>query len=183
MEDDVDHNAGVLITFMDPDTGVLFTFGRGDTSAKYYELRSETPTLLSLSTFALSEPIRAVAQAPKYAVNVDACEIDRFWVITQSKALISLPMIVPRRNAEGIFQEDLYPPCVGPEPSIGFDEWKGGANATPKTVSLEGGFKLGDAKEVAIPVAEDTSALRAEVARLQARVAELEAEIAKAKGA
>jgi WD40 repeat protein len=183
MEDDVDHNAGVLITFMDPDTGVLFTFGRGDTSAKYYELRSEAPTLLSLSTFALSEPIRAVAHAPKYAVNVDACEIDRFYVITQSKALIALPMIVPRRNAEGIFQEDLYPPTIGPEPSIGFDEWKGGANATPKTVSLEGGFQLGDAKDFAVPVGDDPASLHAEIDRLKAKVASLEAELAKLKGA
>jgi hypothetical protein len=180
-EEDVDHNAGVLITFMDPDSGVLFTFGRGDTSARYYELRAEAPQLLTLSTFALSEPIRAVALAPKYAVNTDACEIDRFYVITQSKALIGLPMIVPRRNAEGIFQEDLYPPTVGPDPSIGFDEWKGGANATPKTISLEGGFKLGAAKDVAVPVGEDPAALHAEIDRLKAKVASLEAELARVK--
>jgi coronin-1A/coronin-1B/1C/6 len=177
-EVDLDYNSGAFITFIDADTGVLFLFGRGDTNARYFELRGEAPQILTLSQYALTEPIRAVAYAPKYVVNTDACEIDRFYVITQSKALLTLPMIVPRRNAEGSFQEDLYPPTLGQEPSSDFDTWKSGTDATPKTVSLEGGFTLSGPKGVTAVVAEDPAALRAEIARLQARVAELEAQLA-----
>jgi WD40 repeat protein len=180
-EEDVDYNSGVFITFIDADAGVLYLFGRGDTNARYYELRSESPFILALSQYALTEPIRAVAHAPKYVVNSDACEIDRFYVITQSKALLALPMIVPRRNAEGTFQEDLYPPTIGPEPSIGFDAWKAGEEFTPKTISLEGGVQLAAARDVGAVAAgggDDVDALKAEIARLQARVAELEAQLA-----
>jgi WD40 repeat protein len=177
-EEDIDYNSGIFITFIDADTGVLYLFGRGDQGARYYELRSESPVLLTLSQYQLTEPIRAVALAPKYAVNTEVCEIDRFYVITQSKALLSLPMIVPRRNAESTFQDDLYPPTVGPEPSSTFDAWKGGKDATPKTISLEGGVSLSGPKGVAAVVVEDPAALRAEIARLKARVAELEAQVA-----
>jgi WD40 repeat protein len=177
-EDDIDYNAGMLMAFVDPDAGVVYLFGRGDTSTRYYELRDQPPELLSLSQFALSEPIRAVAHAPKYAVNTDACELDRFYVVTQSKALIQLQMIVPRRNSEGIFQDDLYPPTVGPEASIDFDSWKAGEDAVPKTVSLEGGVQLAAGKEVQAVLGDDPEALRAEIARLQARVTELEALLA-----
>jgi hypothetical protein len=180
-EDDVDYNSGVFITFIDADAGVLYLFGRGDVNTRYYELRAESPFILTLSQYALTEPIRAVAHAPKYVVNTDQCEIDRFYVITQSKALLSLPMIVPRRNAEGTFQEDLYPPTLGPEPSIGFDEWKGGAEVVPKTISLEGGVVLGAARDVGAVAAaggDDVDALKAQIAKLQARVTELEAAVA-----
>jgi coronin-1B/1C/6 len=131
-------------------------------SRRYYELREDAPQLLSLS------------EAPKYIVSTD-----RFSIVNQSKALITLQMIVMRRNAEGTFQEDLYPPTVGTEPSITFDAWKAGEDAVPKTISLEGGVQLGEAKAIEAPVGEDTEALRAEVVRLQARVAELEGQLAR----
>jgi hypothetical protein len=177
-EDDIDFNSGVLITFIDADAGVVYLFGRGDTSTRYYELREQAPQLLSLSQYALSEPIRAAAHAPKYAVSTDACELDRFYVITQSKAIVLLQMIVPRRNAEGIFQEDLYPDTVGPDASIDFDSWKAGQDAVPKTISLQGGVQLSEARGVEAIIGDDPEALRAEIARLQARVAELEEQLA-----
>ena len=180
MTEDVDFNSGILIPFMDADSGVMFTFGRGDTGARYYELRADAPELFALSQFSMGESIRAVAHAPKYTVDTARCELDRFWIITQSKSLLHLPMIVPRRNAE-CFQEDLYPDCVGPEPSIAFDDWKSGQDATPKTVSLQD-FTLGEEKDVEIPVGDDPAALHKEIDRLKARIAELEAEVKQLKG-
>jgi hypothetical protein len=73
----------------------------------------------------------------KYVVNTARGEIGRFSVITQCNTLITLPMIMPRGNEEDTFQEGLYPPTIGPDPSIGFDAWKSGTDAIPKTVSLE----------------------------------------------
>ena len=180
-EEDVDYNSGVLMPFIDPDTGVLYTFGRGDQACKYWELRGENPELFGLSQTAFPEAIRAVCHAPKYCVDTARCELDRFYIITQSKALLHLPMIVPRRNAE-CFQEDLYPETVGPEASIDFDSWKEGKDATPKKISLENGFTLGEEKAVEVPVGDDPAALHKEIDRLKGRIAELEAEIAALKG-
>jgi len=180
MSVEVDNNAGILIPFMDADAGVLYTFGRGDTSAKYFELRAESPEIFTLSQYAIQESIRAVAMAPKYVIDTGKCELTRFYVITISKALLPVGMIVPRRNADS-FQEDLYPETVGPEAAIGFDEWKGGKDGVPKMISLEHGFTLGEAKEVAMPVGDDTGALHKEIDRLTARVAELEAEVTSLK--
>lgn len=39
-----------------------------------------------------------------------------------------------------LFQEDLYPDTVGPEPSVGADEWFQGKDAEPILISLKDGF-------------------------------------------
>ncbi|OHS99861.1 Coronin-A [Tritrichomonas foetus] len=187
--EDVDYNAGIMIPFMDPDNGVVFCFGRGDTGAKYYELREDAPPIMALSGFMLQESIRAVALAPKTAVDTSICEIDCFYAITNSKHLIHLPLIVPRRNAE-CFQSDIYPETVGPEPSIELDEWKNGGEITPKLVNLEtyvrptapsSGFHVEEQEDVSVTLGKLNTANKT-IEEQKARIAELEAEIAKLKG-
>lgn len=39
-----------------------------------------------------------------------------------------------------LFQEDLYPDTVGPEPSAEADEWFEGKEAPPNLISLKDGF-------------------------------------------
>lgn len=39
-----------------------------------------------------------------------------------------------------LFQEDLYPDTVGPEPSLEADEWFQGKNGEPVLISLKDGF-------------------------------------------
>lgn len=39
-----------------------------------------------------------------------------------------------------LFQEDLYPDTVGPEPSVEADEWFQGKNGEPILISLKDGF-------------------------------------------
>lgn len=39
-----------------------------------------------------------------------------------------------------LFQEDLYPDTIGPEPSIEADEWFEGKDAKPILISLKDGF-------------------------------------------
>ncbi|KAK8878686.1 actin filament binding [Tritrichomonas musculus] len=187
--EDVDYNAGILIPFMDPDNGVVFCFGRGDTGAKYYELREDEPPIMALSGFMLQESIRAVALAPKTAVDTKLCEIDRFYVITNSKHLIHLPLIVPRRNAE-CFQSDIYPDAIPPEPSIEFDDWKAGHEFQPKHVSLEDYTPptVGTGMEFKVEVEEDPIEVQQKLAdanriieEQKAKIKELEEELAALK--
>lgn len=39
-----------------------------------------------------------------------------------------------------LFQEDLYPDTIGPEPSVEADEWFQGKDAPPILISLKDGF-------------------------------------------
>ncbi|KAH0787354.1 putative coronin [Histomonas meleagridis] len=188
-EEDVDYNAGILFPFIDYDNGVVFTFGRGDTAAKYYELRDDDlkHPIMPLSGTQMQEAIRCVACQPKYCCNTSICEIMPFYVITNSKALLHVPMIVPRRNAE-CFQDDIYPDTVGPEPSAEFDDWKNGAEVKPKLVNLEN-FKISDEVADFKVEAEDVEGLKQQLTALnktieeqKATIAKLEAEIKQLKG-
>jgi len=38
------------------------------------------------------------------------------------------------------FAEDIFVPCSSDEPSLTGDQWFGGDNANPRTISLEGGY-------------------------------------------
>ena len=183
---DVDFSSGVLIPFLDTDLHIVYTFARGDLQCNYYELTSNPTPMVSLSTYQNRDAFRAIALAPKYAVDTSRCEVDRFWVVTADKALHHFPMIVPRRNADS-FQEDLYPETNAPEASVDFEAWKAGTDATPKKISLENGVQLADAKGFSVEQAqeEDPVALRAgldaaqkEITQLKARIAELEAQLA-----
>ncbi|KAH0791046.1 coronin [Histomonas meleagridis] len=191
-EEDVDYNAGILFPFIDYDNGVVFTFGRGDTGAKYYELRDDDlkHPIMALSSFQMQEALRCIACQPKYCCNTSICEIMPFYAVTNSKSLIHIPMIVPRRNAE-CFQDDIYPDTVGPEASAEFDEWKNGAEVKPKLVNLEN-FKISD--EVAdfaveaVP-SDDPAELKQQIAAAnktieeqKAKIAQLEEELKKLKG-
>lgn len=46
-----------------------------------------------------------------------------------------------------LFQEDLYPDTIGPEPSVEADEWFQGKNGEPILISLKDGFTVTKAKE------------------------------------
>lgn len=39
-----------------------------------------------------------------------------------------------------LFQEDLYPDTIGPEPSVEADEWFQGKDGEPNLISLKDGF-------------------------------------------
>lgn len=39
-----------------------------------------------------------------------------------------------------LFQEDLYPDTIGPEPSVEADDWFQGKNGEPILISLKDGF-------------------------------------------
>ena len=39
-----------------------------------------------------------------------------------------------------LFQEDLFPPCMGDQPSVSAEEWIGGVNKDPILISLKEGF-------------------------------------------
>jgi len=178
----VDSASGILMPFYDNDTSVLFLGGKGDGNIRYYEVVDEAPYIHFLSEYKSATPQRGLAMLPKRAVNVSECEIVRILKVG-TKTVEPIAFNVPRKS--DLFQDDIFPDCYAGEPALSAAEWLGGANANPKTVSLQGGFVKKDKPqsinfEKAVeekPLSEKE--LKEEVDKLAKRVSYLESELIK----
>jgi len=95
---------------------------------------------------------------------------------------VPLHFQVPRKSE--LFAEDIYPPARSDEPNITKDAWFGGENASPKLVSLDGGFvskerAAGGFVQSAVVSENVPSDLKATYEELKKKVAVLEAELEK----
>jgi coronin-1B/1C/6 len=180
----LDNAAGVICPFYDEDSDLLFFAGKGDGGIRYYELAPEEDPahmIFEVSTYRSNDPTAGCGALYRRHCNVSVNEIIRLYQVTGTQ-LRPLSFQVPRKS--DLFQDDLFPPCRGDEPNLSMDAWLAGENATPKLVSLEGGFKPSEKKEKAISKVEEEKDLGAQEAKhkieeLTKRVAFLEMEIAK----
>jgi len=181
----LDNSAGVLAPFYDEDSDIIFLAGKGDGNVRFFEvIPEEEPKkmVVYLSQYSSNDSGAAYGAAPKRACDVNANEIMRIYKITGTQAQ-PLQFTVPRKSE--LFQDDIFPPCRSDEPALDAAAWLGGANAKPKTKSLEGGFvarapqatNFEKASEEKKELSEDD--LRKANAELTKRVAYLEAELAK----
>ncbi|KAM9834406.1 coronin-2A-like isoform 6-T6 [Syngnathus typhle] len=136
-EEDLDGSAGVLFPFFDPDTDMLYLAGKGEGSIRYYELSSEKPYVSFLTEFRSPLPHKGLAVMPKRGLDVNVCEIFRFYRLIAVKGLVEpLSMIVPRKKS-ATFHEDLYPMTAGNQAAVTAQEWLAGINrAGPVLMSL-----------------------------------------------
>jgi len=180
----LDNAAGVIMPFYDEDSEVLFFAGKGDGAIRYYEIAAnEEPNQIvnEISSFRSNDPTSGCGAIYRRSCNVSVNEIIRLYQVTGTQ-LRPLSFQVPRKS--DLFQDDLFPDCRGDQPNLALDAWLKGENATPKLVSLEGGFKVTEKKEktltkVAESAAGSASGDKAKFEELTRRVAFLEAEIAK----
>ncbi|TRY87787.1 hypothetical protein DNTS_015695 [Danionella cerebrum] len=128
---ELDTSSGVLLPFFDPDTGI------GDSSIRYFEVTDEAPYVHYLSMYSSKESQKGMGYMPKRGLEVNKCEIARFYKLHERKCE-PIVMTVPRKS--DLFQEDLYPNTIGPEPSVEADEWFDGKNGEPILISLKDGF-------------------------------------------
>ncbi|XP_072769329.1 coronin-2B-like [Nerophis lumbriciformis] len=141
-EEDLDGSAGVLFPFFDPDTNMLYLAGKGDGNIRYYELTSEKPYISFLTEFRSPLPHKGLAVMPKRGLDVNACEIFRFYRVIAIKDLVEpLSMIVPRKKS-GTFHEDLYPMTAGNTAAMTAQEWLAGINRSPVLISLRPSAKV-----------------------------------------
>lgn len=182
----IDNSSGVLCPFYDEDSDLVFVAGKGDGNVRFYEITPGADAkgiVYLLGQYSSTEPGAAYTDAPKRSLNVNENEIERIYKV-QGTALQPLQFTVPRKSE--LFQDDIFPDCRGDEPSLSADQWLSGENATPKLVSLEGGFVAKEPKAVEFEKTEAKAELsEAEVrkayAEAQKRIAYLEAELAKAQ--
>ncbi|CAI9741049.1 coronin-1C-A isoform X1 [Octopus vulgaris] len=136
---EVDSSNGVLFPFYDPDTNIVYLCGKGDCSISYYEIIEGSPFVYYLSTYKTSEPQRGIGMMPKRGVNVNQCEISRFYKLLNNGLCEVIPFTVPRKSE--LYQDDLYPDTADESPAISAHDWFNGKDADPVLVSLKDGFK------------------------------------------
>ncbi|XP_040053633.2 uncharacterized protein coro1cb isoform X1 [Gasterosteus aculeatus] len=159
---EMDSSNGVLLPFYDPDTNVVYLCGKGDSSIRYFEITDEAPFVHYLSTFSTKEPQRGMGYMPKRGLDVNKCEIARFYKLHERKCE-PIIMTVPRKS--DLFQDDLYPDTAGPDPALEAEEWFAGKNGGPILISLRDGYvstKARDLKVVKANVLETKPAAKAE---------------------
>ncbi|XP_067465863.1 uncharacterized protein [Thunnus thynnus] len=141
---EMDTSNGVLLPFYDPDTNVVYLCGKGDSSIRYFEITDEAPYVHFLNTFATKEPQRGMGYMPKRGLDVNKCEIARFYKLHERKCE-PIVMTVPRKS--DLFQDDLYPDTAGPDPALEAEEWFEGKNGDPILISLKNGYVPGKNRE------------------------------------
>ncbi|KAM9447149.1 coronin-1C-A isoform 1-T1 [Clarias gariepinus] len=134
---ELDTSNGVLLPFYDPDTSVVYLCGKGDSSIRYFEITDEAPYVHYLSTFVTKEPQRGMGYMPKRGLDVNKCEIARFYKLHERKCE-PIIMTVPRKSE--LFQDDLYPDTSGPDCALEAEDWFDGKNGDPILISLKDGY-------------------------------------------
>ncbi|XP_031133855.1 coronin-1C-A isoform X2 [Sander lucioperca] len=159
---EMDSSNGVLLPFYDPDTNIVYLCGKGDSSIRYFEITDEAPFVHYLNTFSTKEPQRGMGYMPKRGLDVNKCEIARFYKLHERKCE-PIIMTVPRKS--DLFQDDLYPDTAGPDPALESEEWFAGKNGGPILISLKDGYvsaKSRDLKVVKTNVLESKPVTKAE---------------------
>ncbi|XP_043940005.1 coronin-1B isoform X2 [Protopterus annectens] len=134
---ELDSSNGVLLPFFDADTGVVYVCGKGDSTIRYFEITDESPSIHFLNMYTSKEPQRGMGFMPKRGLDVNKCEIARFYKLLERKCE-PIIMTVPRKS--DLFQDDLYPDTAGPEPALEAEDWVDGKNADPILISLKDGY-------------------------------------------
>ncbi|KAM9464264.1 uncharacterized protein ACWYII_009532 isoform 1-T1 [Salvelinus alpinus] len=144
---EMDTSNGVLLPFYDPDTNVVYLCGKGDSSIRYFEITDEAPFVHYLSTFTTKEPQRGMGYMPKRGLDVNKCEIARFYKLHERKCE-PIIMTVPRKS--DLFQDDLYPDTAGPDCAIEAEDWFEGKNGEPILISLKNGYVPGKNRDLKV---------------------------------
>jgi len=137
----LDSAAGVIMPFYDEDSDLLFFAGKGDGQIRYFEIiAEEEPSKIvnHVGQFSSNNPTAAACSVPRRCCDVSQTEILRIYKISKS-IIYPLKFQVPRKSTD-VFAEELYPLARGDQPALTKEEWMEGKDATPKLVSLEGGF-------------------------------------------
>uniref|UniRef100_S4RK86 Uncharacterized protein n=1 Tax=Petromyzon marinus TaxID=7757 RepID=S4RK86_PETMA len=106
---ELDSSNGVLIPYYDMDTNIIYLCGKGDCTIRYFEVTPEPPYVHFLNLFSSKEPQRGMGFMPKRGLDVNKCEIARFYKLHERRCE-PIIMTVPRKS--DLFQDDGEPVLV-----------------------------------------------------------------------
>lgn len=114
---------------------ILFLAGKGDTGVRSFELSDQDGFCHPISELKALDPHKGVAVFPRRCLDTAKCEIFKILRL-KSNNVEPFSIMVPRRNAAMVFQEDLYPDCFAGKPSMTIDEYFDGENRPPILESM-----------------------------------------------
>uniref|UniRef100_A0ACB8FJU7 Coronin-7 n=1 Tax=Sphaerodactylus townsendi TaxID=933632 RepID=A0ACB8FJU7_9SAUR len=123
-----------LIPLFDLDTRLLVLMGKGEDMLFCYEVLPGQPVLTEVGQCRSESKAHGIAQVPKLALDVLACEVMRVLQLTDS-AIVHVSYKVPRKSTQE-FQEDLFPSCVGNVPAASAQAWWAGDVSQVPRISL-----------------------------------------------
>ncbi|XP_070617625.1 coronin-7-like isoform X1 [Erythrolamprus reginae] len=124
-----------LIPLFEPGSGLLVLAGKGETGLFCYEVQPAQPAVAHVHQCFLETRTQGVAQLPRPALDVVACEVLKVLQLSDS-AVVPISYLVPRK-ATREFQKDLFPDCPGSVPAASARAWWAGDNTQVKRVSLD----------------------------------------------
>lgn len=139
---ELDTANGVLVPYYDPDTKMVYVAAKGDSTIRYYEIVKEEPYYFYITTFQSKEPQRSLCFIQKRDVDVNACEMMKFYkmiISAKSNMIKPISFTVPRKS--DLFQDDLYPDAISGEAAIEAEKWFEGQNVEPQRVQMQTFFK------------------------------------------
>jgi len=139
--EELDTANGCLIPYYDPDTEIVYVAAKGDSVIRYYELEDSEDSFHYITTFQSNASQRGLAPIPKREVDVNGHEVYRFYKLYGEKKtgyIEPVSFIVPRKS--DIFQDDIYPDTIGPEPALTAAEWFEGKNSEPNRYEMSTKF-------------------------------------------
>jgi coronin-1B/1C/6 len=155
---EVDQQSSVFMPIFDEDTSMLYLGGKGDGSIRYYEVWAENPPIVSLQSFSSTEAQRGLCMLPKTSCNLRECELAIFLKLT-AKTLSRVHFVLPRKQSQLEFQEDVYPPTFANVPALSSSAFFAGSTAEPNTLDMKVLFAGGAPKvEPAKPRAAEPAA-------------------------
>jgi len=135
---ELDTGSGNMLAAYDDTLSILYVAAKGDCNIRYFEISKETPYVHYLSQHSSSTPQRGFGTLPKRALNVNECEIFRFYKLTATNLCEPISMVVPRKS--DCFQTDIYPNVPGDTAALTADKWLEGEDEDPIMISLKDGF-------------------------------------------
>lgn len=95
----IDSSSGIVTPFYDYDTKMCYFAGKGDGNIRYYEIVDEPPYIYFLNQFLSGQPQKSLGFMPKRGLNVQQCEIFRFFKLHAAGNICEpISMIVPRKS-------------------------------------------------------------------------------------
>lgn len=176
----LDNGTGALFPFFDSGAQMLYVAGKGDGNVRFFEATRDEPYLHFINHYSSQVPQKGFTTLPKRCVDVMQHEIMKGLKL-EATAVVPISWKVPRKSDQ--FQEDIFPQCPAPTPSLTAEKWCGGAEAKmPILQSMKPGEAAQTAQKASTgPVMVSVKDLKKQLADAEAKIKALEEENAKLK--
>lgn len=129
----IDNQSANIYPYYDSDLKIMYLSGKGEGMLRYLEF-NQGQFFNHNNNFQSSNPGKSYSMIPKYALDVNNCEVGRFLKAGNDNVIQQISVVYPKRNTG--FQEDIFPPTYQ-NYSIKATAWASGSDSEPTRLSLD----------------------------------------------